>query len=78
LTWFDLVVNEVVVTVDAGHAGFASFLVLALAGGSNRPTECRPLRWSMALSAYFGGLDTHIGAEAHGHRKPRMMAMAGL
>jgi hypothetical protein len=31
-----------------------------------------------ALSVYFGGLDTHIGAEAHGHRARHMMAMAGL
>jgi hypothetical protein len=32
----------------------------------------------MALSIYLGGLDTYLGAEAHGHRKRHMMAMAGL
>lgn len=31
MPWLDLLVDEVVVTVDAGHAGFAGFLVLALA-----------------------------------------------
>jgi hypothetical protein len=71
-------VNEVVVTVDTGHAGFVCFLVLALAGDDNRPTECRPLRWLMALSVYLGGRGTHLGAEARGHRKRHMMAMAGL